>query len=184
MSRRAFLPGLTAATAVLVSLIAVAPVASADDDKGGLASDRSSGTVSERRAVANSALAKVEAIFDGTASAADKRSATIALRDLRVARDDLTAADQVATEAFLARPATDQVTCSATTCVHYASGVATPEWAQTVLDTVDDVRSRFVAAGYRAPLPDGTSGGNNLLDIYLEDLGVDGIYGYCDSDDP
>lgn len=184
MSRRAFLPGLTAATAVLVSLIAVAPVASADDDKGGLVSDRSSGTVSERRAVANSALAKVEAIFDGTASAAEKRSATIALRDLRVAREDLTAADQVAAEAFLARPSTDQVLCSATTCVHYATGIATPEYADTVLDTVDDVRARYVAAGYRTPLPDGTSGGNNLLDIYLEDSGVEGLYGYCTTDDP
>lgn len=184
MSRRKLLPGLTAVAAALLTTIAVAPVAQADDDKGGF-SVGSPHSVSERRAVANAALAKVEAIFDGTAPAADKRAATVALRDLRVARDDLTAADQVEAAALLARPGTNEVSCSATTCVHWATGSASPEFVATVLSTVDDVRARYVAAGYRSPLPDGASGGgSNLFDVYLEDSGAEGLYGYCDSDDP
>ncbi|MCX6401683.1 MAG: hypothetical protein NTX33_17355 [Propionibacteriales bacterium] len=184
MSRRTLLPGLTAVAAALLTTMAIAPVVQADDDKGGFSAG-SSPTVTERRAVANAALAKAEAIFDGTAPAADKRAATVALRDLRVAREDLAAADQAAAEALLARPGTNEVSCSATTCVHWATGVATPEYVATVLDTVDDVRASYVAAGYRSPLPDGTAGGgSNLLDIYLEDSGDEGLYGYCTSDDP
>lgn len=184
MSRRAFLPGLTAVAAALLTTIAIAPVVQADDDKGGFAAG-SSRTVSERRTVANAALAKAEAIFDGSASDADKRSATIALRDLRVAQRDLSVSGQAEAEALLARPGTNEVSCSATTCVHWATGVATPEYVATVLATVDDVRTRYLAAGYRSPLPDGASGGgSNLFDIYLTDSGAEGLYGSCTSDDP
>jgi hypothetical protein len=41
--------------------------------------------------------------------------------------------------------------------------------------------------GYRAPKSDATSdndGGSALLDMYLADIGVRGLYGYCASDDP
>jgi len=41
-----------------------------------------------------------------------------------------------------------------------------------------------VAAGYKAPEPDGTLGGNNKVDIYLANVGPEGLYGYCDSDKP
>ena len=41
--------------------------------------------------------------------------------------------------------------------------------------------------GYRAPLSDATSandGGDSTLDIYLADLGTQGLYGHCTTDDP
>ena len=41
--------------------------------------------------------------------------------------------------------------------------------------------------GYRAPLSDASSsdhGPDGKLDIYLSNLGNDGLYGYCTSDDP
>jgi hypothetical protein len=40
--------------------------------------------------------------------------------------------------------------------------------------------------GYRAPLSDSTSpsnGGEGRLDIYLANLGDEGLYGYCTTDD-
>jgi hypothetical protein len=33
--------------------------------------------------------------------------------------------------------------------------------------------------GYRAPLKDGTKGGNDKLDVYLADIGDESVYGYC-----
>ena len=33
--------------------------------------------------------------------------------------------------------------------------------------------------GYRAPLKDGTRGGDGKLDVYLADIGGAGVYGYC-----
>ena len=49
---------------------------------------------------------------------------------------------------------------------------------------VGHVLSVYRAAGYRAPKSDGTRGGTGagLLDIYLEDLGSQAVYGYCDTD--
>ena len=33
--------------------------------------------------------------------------------------------------------------------------------------------------GYRKPVRDGSRGGNTKLDVYLKDVGADGLYGYC-----
>ena len=42
----------------------------------------------------------------------------------------------------------------------------------------------YVAAGYRAPLGDGTRGGGvDQTDVYLADIGNQGVYGYCTSED-
>ena len=41
---------------------------------------------------------------------------------------------------------------------------------------------RYVAAGYRAPRRDGTRGGNNKTDIYIRDVGAQGLYGFCTSE--
>ncbi|KRC54876.1 MULTISPECIES: MXAN_6640 family putative metalloprotease [unclassified Nocardioides] len=177
--------GVVAAAALLAAVvpIVVVPSASADDD-GKQKVLTSSVARDERRVRANAALDRVEKIADGTASEAEKASYTIARRDLRVALRDLGRADQARAAAILARPATDQVLCSATTCVRWATGVATPQFAQLALTTVDQVRAKYQAAGYRAPLGDGTSGGDARTDVYLEDSGSEGLYGYCDSDDP
>ncbi len=52
-----------------------------------------------------------------------------------------------------------------------------------MLSTTTHVHDTYVAAGYRAPKGDGTrGGGNNKTDIYVADIGDDGLYGYCTSD--
>ena len=52
-----------------------------------------------------------------------------------------------------------------------------------MLDTTLHVHDTYVAAGYRAPKGDGTrGGGSNKTDIYVADIGDDGLYGYCTSD--
>lgn len=182
-------PRLSRGIAVLAALAAVAvplavtPSPAAADD--GKVDSWSTGPASERRERAVEALQTVEAIADGTASASAKASSTIARRDLRVALRDLGTTDRARAKALLARPVTTAQLCSATTCVHYTTegpGASTPQFAQTVLDTVDSVRARLVAGGYRAPKVDDLAAPE--LDVHLEDLGAEGLYGYCDSDDP
>ena len=63
-----------------------------------------------------------------------------------------------------------------------------PDYIETVAAVMEEVRAREVRAlGYRAPKPDTTSnnnGGDNRFDVYVANIGADGIYGYCTTDDP
>jgi hypothetical protein len=63
-----------------------------------------------------------------------------------------------------------------------------PDWVDTTADVLANVWTVEVSTmGYRAPKSDATSpnnGGNNRLDVYLSDLGGDGVFGYCATDDP
>ncbi len=92
--------------------------------------------------------------------------------------------------------------CGDHVCVHYVTSSAdapalvdssgapgggpngVPDYVDTALSTVEHVHSTYVAAGYRAPKSDDLSGGGPETDIYLADLGADGLYGLCGSDDP
>lgn len=56
-----------------------------------------------------------------------------------------------------------------------ASGV--PDFVEEVALRGDEVLARFAAAGFRAPLTDGTLGGDDRLDLYLRNLaGADGSF--------
>jgi hypothetical protein len=69
--------------------------------------------------------------------------------------------------------------------VHWSAGganAATAAYARRALDVAVHVLGTYAAAGYRAPLADGRRGGNGALDIYLQDIGRRGYYGWCDSD--
>ncbi len=111
------------------------------------------------------------------------RSATLALRDLFAARPRLTGDARAQADRLLARPRAGRQKCNAHVCVHWStSGVdgATNAWAAKTLDYMGTVWSKEVGRlGYRAPLGDGDHGGNDKLDVYLRDLGGQGIYGYC-----
>lgn len=64
-----------------------------------------------------------------------------------------------------------------------ANGV--PDWVDLTLATWENAWAQEIGAiGYRAPLPDGVLGGGGGLDVYVDDLGSDGVFGYCTSDDP
>ena len=90
--------------------------------------------------------------------------------------------------------------CGTNVCVHWAAPgndapAATdadlntyPDWVDAALATAEHVWNVEVTTmGYRAPLSDLSSsdhGPDGKLDIYISNLGHDGLYGYCTSDDP
>ena len=80
-------------------------------------------------------------------------------------------------------------------CVHWArrtvdappaadaDGDGMPNQVERTRDTLNSVWSRIVGAGgYKAPLKD-RKGPDSKLDIYLVDIGGDGLYGYCGAED-
>jgi hypothetical protein len=93
--------------------------------------------------------------------------------------------------------------CGGNVCVHWvdedgnedvpppldvdpANGI--PDWVDLTLMTWEAVWFQEIdTIGYRAPLSDFASpnnGGDITLDVYLDDLGSVGVFGYCTSDDP
>lgn len=144
----------------------------------------------------------------------DPRGATLVLRDLALRLGELDPAQRAAAEALLARPddgAADPgeqgysvpaaaPQCSEHLCVHWvatgadappavdadANGV--PDQVDATIRVFEDVwQKEIVEYGYRPPKPDGGSpnhGPDDRIDVYLADLGADGIYGYCTTDDP
>ena len=114
------------------------------------------------------------------------RDQTLVLRDLRAHRAELAPADRARAAALLQRPGDDRSECFSTVCVHWftsGSDRATQGYVDRVARVAQSVLKTYKAAGYRAPESDGTTGGSGLLDIYLSDLGTQGLYGYCDSDE-
>jgi hypothetical protein len=91
--------------------------------------------------------------------------------------------------------------CSTNGCVHYvtstpdapsptdvapANGI--PDFVDETLATLDEVWTTEVTTyGYRPPKSDLTSvnnGGSGLIDVYVAQIGDQGLYGYCATDDP
>lgn len=148
-----------------------------------------------RARVALTALDTAGRVLAGDAAPSDP-SATIALRDLWVARPDLDGPEALEASSLLARPtdgADDPFAngysvpsssqCGAHVCVHYVPTTADAppslDWVALTLATMENVYQREVdELGFRAPRRDGTKGGNGKLDVYLKDLGA-GLYGYC-----
>ncbi len=123
--------------------------------------------------------------------------ATLALRDLAVALPRLAGADRDRAEALLARPTDgrrdpygDGYTvpsrrdCAVHVCVHWVNRTrdAPPSrrWVTRTQRVVGSVwRTEVGDMGFRRPLADRGSGGNRRLDVYLKELGGQGLYGYC-----
>ena len=121
------------------------------------------------------------------------------LRDLHLARPVLTGSDRRAADRLLARSTAAArvqagsaggaltIRCSAHFCLHYGSGT-TSTWAGITLSTLEHVWSVEVPMMRRQPLSDGGTPGDvsnpdNRVDVFLEDLGSNGYYGYCTTDD-
>lgn len=134
------------------------------------------------------------------------RDATLIFRDLAFRTNDLAGSDRELAEAILARPTDGDVprfthgystastfTCGAEMCFHWVGttvDAATPDWVATVQATWEDVWSAEIdALGYRPPRFDGASNQTDgptgvdkrKLDVYILDLGRDGVFGYCNS---
>lgn len=112
-----------------------------------------------------------------------------------------TSADGSQDPVYAAGPVLEE--CDTDVCVHYvattsdatngvnasvdANANGFPDYVDSVLTTLDHVRAVYQSAGYRTPLSDSTSandGGDGRFDVYLAELGNQGLYGYCTSDDP
>ena len=154
-------------------------------------------------------LAQVRAKF-GHVERAGAHDATLVLRDLAVRLPFLSRSERAVAQRILARPddgpggvpigngwsappANQQVECDANLCVHWVDLAGDPD--RTVTSFKDAVRAALATVwsaeidtiGYRAPLDDSASpnhGPDGKLDVYLEDLGNLGYFGYCTSDDP
>ena len=138
------------------------------------------------------------------AGEAPAREATLVLRDLRGALPRLADADRHDALALLARPtdrrADPQGTgyttrshrrCRGHFCVHHVkrtSDRATSAWVDRTLKVMGRVWAAEVDdLGYDRPLSDGglkksRNGGNGKFDVYLADVGAEGVYGYCAAD--
>jgi len=141
------------------------------------------------------------------------RDATLILRDLAMRAEYLSGDDRTAAEAILARPddsigepygqpykegATVEVICAngdVKLCVHFVPtggndpfNRTDPAWAASTLAEMTNVWDQEITEmGFRPPRSDGTSkndGGDDRTDIYLANIGSDGVYGYCSTDDP
>jgi hypothetical protein len=139
-------------------------------------------TFASREVRAKRALLRAQAALSPRTDAAHRPDATLALRQLWLLRDALSRADQVAAERLDNRPSYNSTDCSsASACIHWTSTEVTPEWPGLVRDTITSVAQAYVAAGYRAPKPDKTLGGDSKIDIYVDNLPT-GLYGYCTTD--
>jgi hypothetical protein len=140
------------------------------------------------------------------------RDATLLLRDLALRVRDLSGDDRTAAEALLARPDDPQgeyygepykedavitKVCSATRdlCLHYVAAGdgdnfndVTPAFAASTLTELEVVWDKeLTELDFRQPRGDISSdnnGGDDRTDVYLANIGEDGVYGYCNTDDP
>lgn len=129
----------------------------------------------------HAALATAQAVVDGS-DGTDTGDATLALRDLFVALPALSRTDRAAAQDLLARPSENKRACSDHVCVHWTtsgSDATTTRWADRTLTVMNQVWNREIGGlGYRAPAPD-QAGGSDKLDVYLQDVGAQGLYGEC-----
>jgi len=142
-------------------------------------------------------LRTAEAALAGDVAGERRPEATLALRDLFMSLPRLSGEERARAEQVLARP-TDgaddpqgdgytvrsKKRCSTKICVHRVASTrdkAGKKWAGRTLRVLKQVWAKEVGdMGYRRPLKDGRRGGKGgKLDVYLADVGADGLYGYC-----
>lgn len=170
--------------ALSVTLTVLGPAAwSADDHRLGVPGSRPAPAAQPTSP--HAALAAAQAVLTGRDHSANG-DATMALRDLAVALPALSRTDRAAAQQALARPSASRRKCSDHVCVHWTrsgTDAATGDWAAKTLRVMDRTWHREIdELGYRAPAPD-RDGGNKLLDVYLQDVGSQGLYGYCAPED-
>lgn len=152
---------------------------------------------------ATAALETAIAARDGKET---RRDTSLAMADLFLRYSDLSASEKKQADVLLARP-TDGVSdsegdgytvrearpvCGPHVCLHYVKstgdapsstdndGDGRYDWAEHSLAVMESVwRKEVGQLKYRAPASDGRKGGNKKFDVYLSDVGNEGLYGYC-----
>src|SRR4051812_14116316 len=157
---------------------------------------------------AHALLRKAEAVTSGEDRTRGPEL-TMLLKELAVKLPDLSGGERTRARQLLARPTQGQGSradlgeysvdeqaplCSAHFCVHYVATTrdkpAGASYVQTVSDVFEHVyQAENVEMGWRAPKPDGARGcpGSapscmDRTDVYLQDIGGDGLYGYAAPD--
>jgi hypothetical protein len=129
----------------------------------------------------------------GHVSRPNPRAATPILRDLAIRYRFLRSTDRAQATAILARPSAKENWCDPARplCFHWATSgpnAASPADVADTEATVAGVYDLEVGTyGFQPPLPDTSSQGQSSspeTDIYLADVGADGLFGYCTTDDP
>jgi hypothetical protein len=78
--------------------------------------------------------------------------------------------------------------CSAHYCVHYVTSTADAppgglSYVNTMLGEFENVYNvENGQLGWAPPVPDGTAGGDGRTDVYIKNIGPDGLYGYAAPD--
>ena len=204
--RRTLATSLVALSLALSLALTATPavVAAGDDENARTVSQaRVAGSADRERATA--ALERAKALWAGKAArdrngsgASDAHAdATIVLRDLFTALDDLSPAQREVARAILARPTDgpsdpygDGYTvpsvkkCQGNVCIHWVTSTddAPPSqtWVNQMLRLMNKVWKKEVKKfGYRPPVSDRGRGGNGKFDVYLAQIGDKGFYGYC-----
>ncbi|MCY7396549.1 MAG: hypothetical protein LH468_10425 [Nocardioides sp.] len=170
-------------TALLVAL--TGPVATADPEASSPARERAEQALSQAQALLSPPTARPGPAPRASTTAGPPRGdATLALRELQLREGDLSRADQRRASDLLDRPSTPVLAENGVAVVHGNVDQVAVGYAAQVLATITQVHQTYVGAGYRAPLPDGSLGGDPRIDIYLADLAPSTAYGYCTSDQP
>jgi hypothetical protein len=167
------------------------------------------GDISEATYALNRALsifhpAQVRARF-GHVAEPGPRDGTPILRDLVARYTELSPAQRMVAQSILARPTDgggdperdgytvpeEAPVCNANGCIHYVSSTsdAPPAgWVDSTTTAFETVWAKeIIQYGYRPPKSDITStnhGPDGKIDIYLADVGANGLFGYCATDDP
>uniref|UniRef100_UPI001C81F068 MXAN_6640 family putative metalloprotease n=1 Tax=Nocardioides stalactiti TaxID=2755356 RepID=UPI001C81F068 len=203
------LVALTASAALALSLSGPVAVADPPQPPGTKASPVAKDNRAEQ---ATQTLAEVQAIVAGDAvtrggHTTDGRDLTVALRDLKVQMKYLSPSQRKTAERFFLRPGSggdpyipgtlDVLRCQGEICLHYTEddtdgnavlgsdgdNATIPAYVTSVLNTINQINNDYVAAGYRTPKRDGAiGGGTDKIDIYLGEIGTQGLYGFCTSD--
>ena len=143
-------------------------------------------------------LARADAVFTGQVGSASYRlDASMALRDVFVARPSMDSTEKWRAGRLLARPsdrardpygdgyrARSKRICRGRVCVHYVrttrDAPRSEAWARRTLRVMHRVwRTEVGRLGFRPPPGDGRRGGDGRFDVYLKELGSQGLYGYC-----
>jgi len=146
----------------------------------------------------DSVLERADAVLGGQLGpAAYRLDASMALRDVFVARPSLVGAEKWRAGLLLARPsdrardpygdgyrARPTRTCRGRICVHYVrttrDAPRNEAWPRRTLRVMHRVwRTEVDRLGFRPPPRDGRHGGDGRFDVYLKELGSQGLYGYC-----
>jgi hypothetical protein len=177
------------------SAAAAADAGNEDAEDGQAVLDRAEEVLTEGEEVTPAPPADPES-GDTEADPGSPVDASMALRDLFLARSSLRGDDADRAATLLARPSdgNDEFgqsygfpstrMCGRHVCVHYVtrSADAPPSrrWVRTNVRVMERVwRHHLRRLGYRAPRNDGRRGGDGRFDVYLKELGSQGLYGYC-----